>query len=151
MSRTIETLSIIVLFVAPLTGCALFEDLKQEDNLDKEVKDACAAYCGFAVDGAEDCLRDWYDCSMDDWDANFDSCNDDCLGLRDGLDDDRLWEAVDCMWCVVDQVGDSTTCVEFVGVGEGAICDDDCEEVDDLSADFDWINEFWDNSEQFCE
>jgi len=145
------TTTIILAWLAPtLTACGLFGDLKQEPDLDAEVEGACEAYCGFVIDAAEDCLSEWFGCSMDDWDSNFADCNGDCLDLRESLADNRLWKAVDCMWCVVDQIGDEASCAELEGVGTGAICAEECDKVDDLAEYFYWINDFYDHSEWYC-
>jgi hypothetical protein len=152
--QTVVVASALMIFgaFAVLGGCDLFGKLEKELTIDQEAKDACKAYCTSMVNGAEACLWEWAFCNIEDIDSEIDKCTDDCIDVGDDIDEDKTWEAIECMWCINDEIGDDPNCDQMLAVVDTeAICKDECEEVEELVAEIGWMVGFFQNPEQYCD
>jgi hypothetical protein len=103
---------ILVPAVLLLLGCDLFGKLEQESSLSSDIADACDQYCQGWVAATVHC-EELAGCVVHDVNNLIEFCTGECIDSANALDEDKAWEVVDCMWCVIDDVGTDPDCAEF--------------------------------------
>lgn len=135
-------LTLSIALTLTLGGCDLFKPLEEYDA-QKEAANACEYFCESWVYATYDCFIESDGCpaGLPPVNETNDECEQECVTLSNDLDDDDLDKAIDCMWCLVDNVGDTPDCDEVYDEwGDFAVeeCENDCTVTETMLSAFDW-------------
>jgi hypothetical protein len=128
--------AVVISTVLALAGCDLFGELEEESSLSQDIDDACDHYCQAWVRATEDCYV-FDGCEITNVGSLIDECYEECTEIANDLDEDTAWEAVDCMWCIVDLVGTEPDCLDY-SEDNLAVCADDCDNLEQFHLSFEW-------------
>jgi hypothetical protein len=135
-------------------GCDLFDEIEKESSIEDETGNACKDYCTIWVNAVDDCLWNNWGCNLEvEHVEHFvEECDEDCITALGELDMDTRWEALDCLWCIVEQFGDNydPTCDEWEETYAEGACDTVCMQFEDSVYEFDWYYEIYDNLDEYC-
>jgi hypothetical protein len=146
-----RALKAIMVLCVVLGGCDLFKKVELYSAV-QDANEACGDFCASWVHATYDCIESSDLCvgEVSPEGDSRSSCKDECVEISEGIDDENeLDKIVECMWCVVDELGTEPDCTDFYEDQWSMIpwiaeCEYECSDVETLLNKFDWWEDLLD-------